>query len=114
MAALRALATDERGFTRSAAESRFLSLVARARLPRPEVNVRVARFEVDALWAEHSLVVEIDGFAYHATRAAFERDRLRDAELQAAGMRVMRVTWRQLVAEPEGVVARLAQALARG
>ncbi len=36
-----------------------------------------------------SLVVEVDGFAYHRTRAAFERDRRRDPELQAHGLRVM-------------------------
>jgi very-short-patch-repair endonuclease len=65
------------------------------------------------LWAPQRLVVEVDGFAYHGGRAAFERDRLRDAELQAAGYRVARVTWRQLVERPEALIARLAQALAR-
>ncbi|MEA2241128.1 MAG: hypothetical protein QOD24_684, partial [Solirubrobacteraceae bacterium] len=39
------------------------------------------------------------------------RDRLRDARLQAAGYRVMRITWRQLSEQPEAVVARVAQAL---
>jgi very-short-patch-repair endonuclease len=58
-------------------------------------------------------VVDVDGYAYHGTRAAFERDRARDAELQAAGYRVIRVTWRQLVDEPEAVIARIAQALAQ-
>ncbi|MGI8595323.1 MAG: endonuclease domain-containing protein [Solirubrobacteraceae bacterium] len=89
-----------------------LSLVAKAQLPAPETNVRIGPHEVDALWREHHLVVEIDGFAYHSTRAAFERDRARDAELQARGLRVMRVTWRQLVGESEAVVARAARALA--
>jgi predicted transcriptional regulator of viral defense system len=50
--------------------------------------------------------------AFHRGRAAFERDRARDAQLSAAGLRVMRVTWRQLADEPEAVVARLAAALA--
>jgi very-short-patch-repair endonuclease len=59
-------------------------------------------------------VVEVDGFAFHSTGGSFEQDRRRDARLMAAGLRVMRVTWRQLVREPEAVVARLAQALARG
>jgi very-short-patch-repair endonuclease len=57
-------------------------------------------------------VVEVDGFAFHSTRAAFERDRVRDAQLHAAAYRVMRITWRQIVAEPEAVIARLAGALA--
>ena len=55
----------------------------------------------------------MDGFTYHASRAAFERDRLRDAELHAAGYRVMRVTWQQIEGRPEALVARLAGALAR-
>lgn len=98
--------------TRSDAEDRFLSLVAKAQLPAPQTNVRVNPYELDALWRDQGLTVEIDGFAFHSTRAAFERDRARDAELQARGLRVMRVTWRQLVDEPEAVVARLARALA--
>jgi very-short-patch-repair endonuclease len=42
-----------------------------------------------------------------------KHDRARDAELQARGYRVMRVTWRHLVEEPEAVIARVAQALAQ-
>jgi very-short-patch-repair endonuclease len=37
----------------------------------------------------------------------------RDARLQAAGYRVMRVTWRQILEQPEALVARVAQALVR-
>jgi very-short-patch-repair endonuclease len=46
-------------------------------------------------------------------RAAFERDRLRDAELQAAGLTVVRVTWRQISDHPEALLVRLAQMLPR-
>jgi hypothetical protein len=42
-----------------------------------------------------------------------ERDRLRDAELLGAGLAVLRVTWDQIVAEPEALLVRLAQALDR-
>jgi very-short-patch-repair endonuclease len=55
--------------------------------------------------------VEVDGFAFHGGRDAFERDRTRDAQLQAHGYRDMRVTWRQLTTRPEAVVARLGAAL---
>jgi very-short-patch-repair endonuclease len=98
--------------TRSEAEARLLALIRAARLPAPITNTRVRGHEVDLLWAEQRLIVEVDGFAFHSTRQAFERDRLRDAELQAAGYRVMRVTWRQIAATPEAVIARLAAALA--
>jgi very-short-patch-repair endonuclease len=109
--ALRRALHHEPALTRSAAERRLLALVRAARLPRPATNVRVAGYEVDFLWRGHSLVVEVDGFAYHATRQAFERDRVRDATLQAKGYRVIRITWRQLAAEPHAVVARLASLL---
>jgi very-short-patch-repair endonuclease len=106
------LGPHDPAFTRSEAERRLLALVRAANLPAPRTNARLGRYEVDFLWPEHRLVVEVDGFAFHASRAAFERDRARDAELTARGYRVVRVTWRQLQAEPHAVVARLAAALA--
>jgi very-short-patch-repair endonuclease len=101
----------EPALTRSEAEERFLALVRRAGLPPPRVNARVGAYEVDFLWAQQRLIVEIDGFAFHSTRSAFERDRRRDSDLQAAGYRVMRLTWRQIIDEPEAVLVRVAQAL---
>ena len=56
-------------------------------------------------------MVEVNGHAFHSSRSAFERDRRRDADLQANGYSVMRITWRQLVDEPEALLARLAQRL---
>jgi very-short-patch-repair endonuclease len=57
-------------------------------------------------------VVEFDGFGYHSARRSFERDRLRDQRLVAAGYRVIRITARQLDRTPEAVIARVAAALA--
>ena len=58
----------------------------------------MAGYEVDMLWRPQRLVAELDGRAYHE---GFERDRERDADLLAAGLRVVRVTWRRLTsAEP--------------
>ncbi|MGI9629114.1 MAG: type IV toxin-antitoxin system AbiEi family antitoxin domain-containing protein [Longimicrobiales bacterium] len=98
--------------TRSEAEVLFLSLVRRAELPLPRTNVVVEGLEVDILWRRERLVVEIDGFAFHGGRAAFERDRERDVRLTAAGFRVIRVTWRQLKERPEPFLVRLGRALA--
>jgi len=114
--ALRRMAiSDARpALTRSQAEERFLALVRSAELPSPDVNVTVHGLEVDFLWRQQRLVVEIDGYAFHSDRQAFERDRRRDAELAAHGYRVIRVTWRQLVDEAAVVLARVAQALAGG
>lgn len=100
--------------TRSAAEEALLALIRRAQLPRPEMNVRVHGCEVDLFWRSERLIAEMDGFAFHGSRRSFEADRRRDATLAAAGMRVMRVTWRQLEKEPEALLVRLTQALVRG
>jgi very-short-patch-repair endonuclease len=100
--------------TRSEAEERFLALIRRAQLTSPESNVEVCGHEVDFFWGIQRLIAEIDGFAFHSSREMFESDRRRDAVLAAAGMRVIRITWRQLQKEPEAVLVRVALALAKG
>jgi very-short-patch-repair endonuclease len=98
-------------FTRSHAERVLLRLLRRAELPEPLTNVRLHGLEVDFYWPAAALVLEVDGHAFHGNRAAFERDRRRDQVLVAAGLRVIRVTWRQLAQGSLAVVARIAQAL---
>ena len=98
--------------TRSEAEERILELVRKAGLSVPDLNVRLHGYELDFLWREERLVVEMDGFAFHGDRAAFEADRRRDADLAARGLQVVRITWRQITEEPEATLVRLAQALA--
>lgn len=99
---------------RSEAEARMLDLIRRSDLPIPATNARLGRHEVDFLWRAQRLAAEVDGFAFHSSRQAFERDRIRDADLQAAGYRVVRITWRRIVDEPEATVAQLAVLLAAG
>lgn len=98
--------------TRSKAEERFLAAVRRGRLPAPEVNVRVGGYELDFFWREAGVAVEVDGFAYHSSRTAFERDCHRDFELASRGLQILRVTWRQLADESHAVLVRLARTLA--
>lgn len=106
--------TDGLAFTRSKAEDVFLDLVRRAGIPTPKVNVRVGGHEVDFYWPDRRLAVEVDGRAFHVSPRSFERDRLRDAELDAAGIRVVRVTWRQLTSDREGMLFRLGRSFAVG
>lgn len=98
--------------TRSAAEERLLALVRRGGLPAPAVNAPLGPYEVDFLWRDAGVALEVDGFAYHSSRRSFERDRRRDVELAAGGVQVLRVTWRQLADEPHAVLVRLARTLA--
>jgi len=98
-------------YTRSPSERTLRGALRRSELPAPEVNVIAGRYELDFLWRAERLVVEVDGYTYHSDPVAFERDRLRDAELQASGYRVMRVTRRQVRDTPEAVIARIRRAL---
>jgi hypothetical protein len=97
--------------TRSALERTMLRLIEDAGLPRPLVNHRHGRDLVDFTWPEHRVIVEVDGWASHGDKRAFEHDRARDAERQALGDVVLRFTWRQVIEQPVRVVARIAQTL---
>jgi len=110
--ALRALQSDNAsGFTRSKAERILRELIRAANLPWPRFNARLVGYEVDAVWPDRRLVVEVDGYAYHGHRAQFERDRRKDLALTAAGYRVIRISWRQLTQEPFAVIAVISSAL---
>lgn len=100
--------------TRSDLEETFLKLCETHHLTRPETNEQVDGHEVDFLWRDARLVAEVDGAQAHRTRRAFEADRRRDAELTAAGYRVMRFTHRRLRREPEAVADQLRRAGAPG
>jgi very-short-patch-repair endonuclease len=107
------LAPGPPGRIRSEAERRLLALVRAAGLPRPRVNARIDGYEVDFLWPDHRLVVEVDGHAFHSNRPQRERDSRRDQDLAVHGYLVLRVTWRQIDREPEALVARIAALLER-
>ena len=114
--ALLAARSHGSGMTRSELEERFLVLLDQAGLPSPDVNrsVHVSGrwIEGDCVWLPQRVIAELDGHAFHATAAAFERDRSRDRVLQAAGWRVVRITWRQLHDDSAALVADLRGLLA--
>ena len=103
---------QEPKLTRSELEAHFLELVRRAGLPEPDANSSLDApdhpgLEPDFYWPQHRLIVETDGWATHKTKAAFQSDRRKDAALTAAGYRVMRFTYDDVVHEPDTVVERL-------
>lgn len=57
----------------------------------PVLTASGRRYLVDLLWADGSVVVEIDGYQIHSTRAAFSLDRHRDYELVTSGYLVLRL-----------------------
>jgi len=68
-------------------------------------------YELDFAIVEHRIDIEVDGWAHHANRRAFEADRERDAELVAAGWIVLRFTWHQVRQRPAWVAGRIAAVL---
>jgi len=97
--------------TRSDLESAFLDLYRRHRLPTPECNVKIGRWEVDFLWRSRRVVVEVDTWTYHRGSVAFEDDHARDLDLRQRGFTVLRFSERQIEEEPGRVVADVARAL---
>jgi hypothetical protein len=61
-------------------------------IPKPELNVIVAGYEVDALWREKKVIVELDSYAFHRSLRAFEGDRHKYATVQLAGYMVLPLT----------------------
>ena len=107
----RLLASEQRR-TRSTFERRYLGFCTTQGLPRPDAtNVQVAGHEVDAVYAGARLAVELDGRAHHERRAQMRADRRRDADLQLAGLRVLRLVWEQLDADEASRTTGLVQGL---
>jgi len=110
---LRAILGSEEpvAITRNDFEEAFLALVEAYGLPRPRMNADLALrgrfFEIDALWEEQRVALELDSRGVHGTKKRFETDRQRDRILVAEGWRTMRVTWRQLQEEPAAIAADL-------
>jgi len=117
---LRALleADEPVGFTRNDFEEAFVAFVDEYRLRRPRMNGSLALrgrfFEIDVLWEDERVAVELDSRSVHATNKNFESDKQRDRILLAEGWRTVRVTWRQLKEEPDEVAADLRKALGQG
>jgi very-short-patch-repair endonuclease len=97
--------------TESDYERMMLGLLRRARLPMPETQQYVLGFKVDMFWRDLNLIVEVDAYGTHGSRAKFESDRRRDAKLQLAGYIVIRITGREIEHEPHAAVARVSQAI---
>ena len=100
-------------FTRSEAERRFLALLRRARLPPPRTNVELGGFEIDFLWPDLGVAVEVDGYRFHGSRTRFETDRRRNARLAAMGVQVVPLSWRQIVHDEVATAVQLGQLLVR-
>jgi very-short-patch-repair endonuclease len=67
-------------------------MVTRPHIPKYEKNVSLGVWEIDCLWLEHKVAVELDARDYHATIQDFDKDRKKDSELILRGIRPLRIT----------------------
>jgi hypothetical protein len=103
---IEALLGDSERPTRSPPEDLFRAFLIRRGIPLPEFNVTVDGREVDALYREQKLIVEIDSWGYHGDRPAFRRDRRKDGRALAGGYRTLRVVTDQLDDETADILRR--------
>ncbi len=105
----------EGGPTENELETRAVTTVVDAGLPRPTVQWRVVvgrkMRRLDLIFTEQGVVVETDGYAWHAGIESFEDDRERNNSLTAGGFRVLHWTWQALNERPEELVEQLYAAL---
>ncbi|HEX3041744.1 MAG TPA: type IV toxin-antitoxin system AbiEi family antitoxin domain-containing protein [Solirubrobacterales bacterium] len=108
-----ALYQPDPSFTRSRFEQSFRRRVVAAGLPTPSMNFNAEGYELDAYWPDLRFAVELDLFETHGTRAAFERDHLRQEELKLLGIEMIRITRPRFQHDPEAVMRNLATFLER-
>jgi very-short-patch-repair endonuclease len=109
--ALEHVRDDPGGRIRSDLEERFVAFLDARGIPRPRLNSWLTigddRFQVDCLWREARLVIELDDWRSHGTKRGFRKDRKRDRRLDAAGYRVVRITEDQIRDEPDALASDL-------
>jgi very-short-patch-repair endonuclease len=105
------------GPTESELEARVEALLASAGLPVPTrqrtviVGRRLRR--LDFVFPGTRVVIEADGYAWHSSPLAFEKDRERLRALTARGYRVLQWTWQSLEQTPEVLLEELRAVLSR-
>ena len=98
-------------------EREFLRLMESASVPLPRPQVVLTRSKdrmvrVDFHFAQTSVVVEVLGYTWHASKAQLRRDSERSNALLDAGFRPYQFTYEMLVSNPASVVADVRRALA--
>lgn len=69
------------------------------------------RLHPDIVFRALRIIIEVDGYEFHSSREAFEKDRERQNILVANGWSVYRFTWRMIVDQPQQVLGMIRRAL---
>lgn len=76
------------------------------------MNLNIGAHEVDTVWPDLRLAVELDGWERHKDRRAFQHDRTKANDLTRAGWHVLRFTHDDVVRRPAATAASIATFLA--
>jgi very-short-patch-repair endonuclease len=92
-------------------EVKLARLLRTSTLPPSVPQYHVGDYRLDRAWPESRVGIEADGFQFHGRRFQWKRDRRRAATIEAAGWRLIHVTWEDLTETPRRTLDRLAIAL---
>lgn len=101
----------------SVLEEYVRDLLRAAGLPLPEPGPYAVRLgdrtvAVDIAWPEVKVAIEVDGYGYHSSRSAMDRDHRKQNALVLQGWKVLRISWDRVHRDPDGFVAEIAALLA--
>lgn len=88
---LRQLVDPDENPTRSPLEDILIPWLKRHRLPLPRLNAHINGYEVDALYPQEKVIVELDSWTYHQDHPTWISDRERDAHHLSCGYPTVRI-----------------------
>lgn len=98
------------GGARSEAERILIQLLRSGGITGWHANYRVGPYVVDVAIPQLRIAIEVDGWAFHSDREAFQNDRTRQNWLALHGWQVLRFTWLDITQYPERVLAAIQRA----
>jgi very-short-patch-repair endonuclease len=101
----------------SVLEAQVMRVLLVAGIPKPHCQHEVVlpggdHFFLDFAWPAARVALEVDGYAFHSDRRAFDHDRSRGNRLLVAGWQVLHTTAGEIRSRPHALVAALQDALA--
>jgi hypothetical protein len=116
---LRAVLVEVADGVRSAAEGRLREIIAASSLPTPLYNPDLfvsGEFlaRPDAWWPESGVAAEVDSREFHFSPEDWEKTMRRHRRIEAAGIRVLHLSPRQVEHEPQQILRDIADALKTG
>lgn len=107
------------GRSESPLESVSRAIFVKHSLPAPELQVEFeptpgTTYRADFYWRGERVIGEADGMGKYDAPGALRAEKIRQELLEDLGLRIVRWTWRDMVADTDRTIARVRGALASG